>query len=99
MLVVTELEQLPVREARAGDAAAWNALFKRYQLPLYTYVFELIHHEQASLDIVQESVHQRRPAYRRFAPGRQVRFLALRHCPPKMRAILAQAATGKFSDG
>ena len=55
MLVVTELEQLPVREARAGDPTAWNALFKRYQLPLYTYVFELIHHEQASLDIVQES--------------------------------------------
>jgi RNA polymerase sigma-70 factor (ECF subfamily) len=55
MLVVTEHEQLPVRQARAGDAEAWNALFKRYQLPLYTYVFELIHHEQASLDIVQES--------------------------------------------
>ncbi|MGD0813583.1 MAG: RNA polymerase sigma factor [Verrucomicrobiota bacterium] len=52
---MTEFEQLPVREARAGDPAAWNALFKRYQLPLYTYVFELIHHEQASLDIVQES--------------------------------------------
>ncbi|MGP8198592.1 MAG: RNA polymerase sigma factor [Limisphaerales bacterium] len=52
---MTELEQLPVREARAGDPTAWNALFKRYQLPLYTYVFELIHHEQASLDIVQES--------------------------------------------
>ncbi len=51
MLVVTEHEQLPVRAARAGDAEAWNALFKRYQLPLYTYVFELIHHEQASLDI------------------------------------------------
>ncbi len=55
MPVVTEHEQLPVREARAGDAAAWNVLFKRYQLPLYTYVFELIHHEQASLDVVQES--------------------------------------------
>ena len=55
MLVVTEHDQLPVREARAGDTAAWNALFKRYQLPLYTYVFELTHHEQASLDIVQES--------------------------------------------
>lgn len=55
MLVVIEPEQLPVREARAGDAAAWNALFKRYQLPLYTYVFELIHNEQASLDVVQES--------------------------------------------
>jgi len=55
MLIVPELEHLPVREARAGDGAAWNALFKRYQLPLYTYVFELVHHEQTSLDIVQES--------------------------------------------
>jgi RNA polymerase sigma-70 factor, ECF subfamily len=55
MLVVTEHEQLPVGEARAGDAEAWNTLFKRYQLPLYTYVFELIRNEQASLDIVQES--------------------------------------------
>lgn len=55
MLIVREPEQLPVREARAGDAGAWNVLFKRYQLPLYTYVFELIHHEQASLDIVQET--------------------------------------------
>jgi RNA polymerase sigma-70 factor, ECF subfamily len=55
MLEVIEHETLPVREARTGDAAAWDALFKRYQLPLYTYVFELIHHEQASLDIVQES--------------------------------------------
>src|SRR5580700_7677278 len=55
MLVVREHEQLPVREARAGDTEAWNALFKRYQLPLYTYVFEIVHHEQASLDIVQET--------------------------------------------
>jgi RNA polymerase sigma-70 factor (ECF subfamily) len=54
MPVVIEQEQLPVREARAGDAGAWNILFKRYQLPLYTYVFELVHHEQTSLDIVQE---------------------------------------------
>jgi RNA polymerase sigma-70 factor (ECF subfamily) len=55
MLVVREHEQLPVAGARAGDTAAWDALFKRYQLPLYSYVFELIHHEQTSLDIVQES--------------------------------------------
>lgn len=55
MLGVREQEQLPVREARAGDAEAWNALFKRYQLPLYTYVFELVHHEQTALDIIQES--------------------------------------------
>ncbi|MGO8701524.1 MAG: RNA polymerase sigma factor [Limisphaerales bacterium] len=48
-------EELPVGEARQGEASAWEVLFKRYQMPLYTYVNELIHHEQASLDIVQES--------------------------------------------
>ena len=55
MLVVAEREQLPVQQARAGDAEAWNVLLKRYQLPLYVYVFELAHNEQASLDIVQET--------------------------------------------
>ncbi len=55
MLVVAEREQLPVAQARAGDKAAWDTLFRRYQLPLYVYVFELVHDEQTSLDIVQES--------------------------------------------
>lgn len=55
MLVVAEREQLPVRAARAGSSEAWDALFKRYQMPLYVYVFELIHNEQSSLDIVQET--------------------------------------------
>jgi RNA polymerase sigma-70 factor, ECF subfamily len=55
MLVVAEREQLPVAQARAGDTAAWDTLFRRYQLPVYVYVFELVHDEQTSLDIVQES--------------------------------------------
>jgi RNA polymerase sigma-70 factor (ECF subfamily) len=55
MLVVAEPEKLPVAQARAGDQTAWDALFRRYQLPLYVYVFELVRDEQASLDIVQES--------------------------------------------
>ena len=55
MLVVAEREQLPVQQAKAGNAGAWDILFKRYQLPLYVYVFELVHDEQASLDLVQES--------------------------------------------
>ena len=55
MLVVAEREQLPVSAARAGSSEAWDTLFKRYQLPLYAYVFELVHDEQASLDIVQET--------------------------------------------
>jgi len=55
MLVVAEREQLPVPQARAGDAEAWDTLFHRYQLPLYVYVFELVQDEQTSLDLVQET--------------------------------------------
>jgi RNA polymerase sigma-70 factor (ECF subfamily) len=55
MLVVAEDEQLPVARARAGEQAAWDRLFQRYQLPVYVYVFELVHDEQTSLDIVQEA--------------------------------------------
>jgi RNA polymerase sigma-70 factor (ECF subfamily) len=55
MPVVTEELQLPVREARAGEPEAWEALLARYRLPLYAYVYELVHQEQTSLDIVQEA--------------------------------------------
>ena len=55
MLEVAEPEQLPVPQARAGEPAAWDALFRRYQLPLYVYVFELVRDEQAGLDLVQET--------------------------------------------
>jgi RNA polymerase sigma-70 factor (ECF subfamily) len=55
MLVVAEREQLPVLQAKAGEPEAWDALFRRYQLPLYVYVFELVHDEQTSLDLVQET--------------------------------------------
>src|ERR1700722_3371810 len=55
MLVVAECEQLPVQQAQAGEPEAWSVLFRRYQLPLYVYVFELVRDEQASLDIVQET--------------------------------------------
>ena len=55
MLVVAEREQLPVLQAKAGDPGAWDALFRRYQLPVYVYVFELVHDGQTSLDLVQET--------------------------------------------
>ena len=55
MLVVAEHEQLPVAQAKAGEPAAWDALFRRYQLPLYVYIFELVRDEQTSLDLVQET--------------------------------------------
>jgi RNA polymerase sigma-70 factor (ECF subfamily) len=52
---VADIEQLPVPQARAGEPAAWDALFRRYQLPLYVYIFELVRDEQAGLDLVQET--------------------------------------------
>jgi RNA polymerase sigma-70 factor (ECF subfamily) len=55
MPAVAESEQLPVQQASEGKPEAWDALFRRYQLPLYVYVFELVHNEQTSLDIVQET--------------------------------------------
>ena len=55
MPAVAESEQLPVQQAREGKPEAWDALFRRYQLPLYVYVFELVHDEQTSLDLVQET--------------------------------------------
>lgn len=55
MLAVGDSEHLPVAEARAGDAKAWDILFRRYQLPLYAYVMELVRHEQTALDVVQET--------------------------------------------
>jgi len=55
MPAMAEIEQLPVQQARDGHPAAWDTLFRRYQLPLYVYVFELVHHEQTSLDVVQET--------------------------------------------
>src|SRR5881396_2693187 len=55
MLAVAEREQPPVQQARAGEPEAWDILFRRYQMPLYVYVFELVREEQTSLDIVQET--------------------------------------------
>jgi RNA polymerase sigma-70 factor (ECF subfamily) len=52
---VADIEHLPVPQARAGNPAAWDALYRRYQLPLYVYVFELVRDEQVALDIVQET--------------------------------------------
>lgn len=48
-------ETLPVAAARAGDRAAWDCLLRRYQLPLFTFVKELIRNEAESLDVVQET--------------------------------------------
>lgn len=55
MPLTANIEALPVSPARAGDASAWDILFQRYQLPLYSFVAELVRDEQAALDIVQET--------------------------------------------
>ncbi len=55
MPAVAEPDQPPVCAARRGDPDAWDALFRRHQLPLYAYVAELVRHEQTALDIVQET--------------------------------------------
>lgn len=55
MLAVPGEDQLPVAAARAGEPAAWDALFRRYQRPLYVYAVELLHNEQTALDVVQET--------------------------------------------
>lgn len=55
MPAVAESEQLPVQQARDENPAAWDALFRRFQLPLYVYVFELTRDEQTSLDLAQET--------------------------------------------
>ena len=52
---LTESEQKAVAQAREGSADAWDQLFKRYQTPLYAYVRECVHDDQASMDIVQET--------------------------------------------
>lgn len=42
-----------VAAARSGDGEAWETLLARYQLPLFTFVQELVRHEATSLDLVQ----------------------------------------------
>lgn len=52
---ISEPESLPVREARDGQEWAWDRLFRRFQLPLYVYVMELVRNEQIARDVVQET--------------------------------------------
>lgn len=52
---ITLGETLPVLAARAGVPSAWDALFRRYQLPLYAYARELLPDDSTALDVVQET--------------------------------------------
>ncbi len=44
-----------LRAARAHDLSAWDRLLKDHQLPLYTYIAELIRDDTTALDLVQET--------------------------------------------
>lgn len=44
-----------VGTARDGDRQAWDALFRRFQRPLFTYFMEMVRNEQLALDLVQET--------------------------------------------
>jgi RNA polymerase sigma-70 factor, ECF subfamily len=55
MPLLARNETLPVHQAQAGDPAAWDALYRRYQLPLYAFIQEMVRNEQLSLDLVQET--------------------------------------------
>lgn len=55
MAIRKDRESLPVAEARKGDGQAWDRLLRRYQLPLYSYVVELVQDEQVALDVVQDT--------------------------------------------
>ena len=44
-----------VKAARRGDADAWDALFRAYQLPVYVFVIKMVRNETIALDLVQET--------------------------------------------
>ena len=44
-----------VTAARHNDASAWDHLFRRYQLPLFTYARSFTRDRAAALDVVQET--------------------------------------------
>lgn len=52
----SEDRALPVAAARGGDPDAWDVLVRRYQLPLFAYVMDLVRHHATSLDLVQETL-------------------------------------------
>ncbi len=52
-MTVFPLNLLPAARRHAPEA--WDDLLKRHQLPLYTYVAELLRDDTAALDIVQET--------------------------------------------
>ena len=55
MHIVNESETKLVLLAKAGNEQAWDALFSRFQLQLYSYAYQCLQDEHATLDVVQET--------------------------------------------
>lgn len=56
MFEIAEPQSLPVAQAKAGDAGAWDALLRHFRMPLYIYIFQWVLNEQTSYDLVQETM-------------------------------------------
>lgn len=56
MFEIEERQSLPVAQARAGDAGAWNELLRQFRMPLYVYIFQWVREEQTAFDLVQETM-------------------------------------------
>jgi len=51
---VERLDSDLVKEARAGDVAAFERLFDRYQKRVYNLIYRMVGHEQDAADLTQE---------------------------------------------
>jgi RNA polymerase sigma-70 factor (ECF subfamily) len=58
------------RRARAGETAAFELLYARYERPLFAFVFSHLHHQQDAEDVFHEAfLKALRVAPARLAPG------------------------------
>jgi RNA polymerase sigma-70 factor, ECF subfamily len=56
MFEIAEPQSMPVSQAKAGDAGAWDTLLRHFRMPLYIYIFQWVRNEQTSFDLVQETM-------------------------------------------
>jgi len=89
MLAVDEAEQLPVAAAREGNAAAWDALFRRYQLTALRVCVRIIAQRTNRARRVQETFINATRYLRSLREDGKFGLVALQHCAPKMPAALA----------
>jgi RNA polymerase sigma-70 factor (ECF subfamily) len=56
MFEIAEPQSMPVSQAKAGDAGAWDTLLRHFRMPLYIYIFQWVRNEQTSYDLAQETM-------------------------------------------